>query len=568
MKLVTVQEMKQLEQAADARGHSYADMMECAGQAVARAIQKRVEVRGKIVLVLVGPGNNGGDGLVAARYLKEAGAQVVCYLWRSRSTNDVNEESLIRLVKERGIACLYAGDDEDYKTLRKALRGNNLATGNIPSSGINVIVDALLGTGVTRPIEGKLKEVLDIVREAVQQRREAKKIEWTTMVPPPAAPGRHLPTPLIVAVDVPSGLNCDTGEVDPATLQADLTVTFGAPKQGQFRFPGASILGELVVADIGIPPELLQGISVDVATAGSIAALLPVRPLDAHKGTFGKAMIVAGSINYTGAPYLAAAAAARVGAGLVTLAPPQPLYPVLAAKLTEATFILLPHNMGVLTSNAVKVLAENLPGYAAMLLGPGLGQDQETTEFVHTLLGIVESTKGRIGFRQGKELPAEPIKLPPLVVDADGLNALAQAERWWQHLPPNSILTPHPGEMARLMRTEEKTQDRIAAAREKAAEWNHVVVLKGAHTVTAAPDGRVTVLPFANPGLATAGTGDVLAGCIVGLLAQGLDPFDAAVCGAYLHGLAGQIAAEQVGQTGMLASDLLPALPQAVARLK
>ncbi|MBN1582905.1 MAG: NAD(P)H-hydrate dehydratase [Anaerolineae bacterium] len=550
MKLVTVEEMKQLEKAADANGHSYANMMEQAGRAVSVEIAKRMIVKGKIVLILVGPGNNGGDGLVAARYLKEAGAQIVCYLWKPRTTDDPN----LKLIQERSIPCLYSNDDKNYDTLRKALKS------------ADIIVDALLGTGVTRPIQGKLKDVLEVVREAVSKRRLGRQFEWTAFSPP-VRPRNHL-VPFVVAVDVPSGLNCDSGDVDPVTLPADLTVTFAAPKRGQFRFPGAGILGELAVADIGIAPALAQDLPIDIATAKSVGSHLPVRPWDAHKGTFGKAMIVAGSINYTGAPYLAAAAAARVGTGLVTLAPPQPLYTVLSTKLAEATFVLLAHSTGVLNENAVKILTENMPGYAALLVGPGLGQEKETVAFVHKLLGIGASTSKRMGFHQSQTTELHSTDLPPLVIDADALNALAQVETWWQHVPQNSILTPHPGEMMRLMGSQDKVEDRIAAAMDKAAEWKQILVLKGAHTIVAAPDGRTTLLPFVNPGLATAGTGDVLAGCIVGLLAQGLEPFQAAVCGAYLHGLAGERAVSKMGNAGTLASDLLPELPLAIASLK
>jgi len=559
MKLVTVEEMKRLEQAADAAGHSYAAMMECAGRAVASAVRQRTQIVGKYVLVLVGPGNNGGDGLVAARHLTRAGAQVVCYLWKPCPDDDPNWQR----VQGLSIHCVHSSDDDDARQLRDALQN------------AYVIVDSLLGTGVCRPIGGQLKQILEIAGEVVSLRRSAKPMEWTDLWPSDSGSFSHppLPSPFVVAVDVPSGLNCDTGAVDPVTLPADLTVTFAAPKRGQFRFPGAETIGELVIADIGIDPTLGVDILTEVITAQDASALLPARPLDAHKGTFGKAMIVAGSVNYTGAPYLAAAAAARVGAGLVTLAPPQPLYPTLAAKLTEATFILLPHNMGILVPSAVQVLTSRLETYQAMLLGPGLGRERETVLFVHQLLGITAGIDHRrIGFRHGQEPPTKDVALPSLVIDADGLNAMAEAENWWTYLPDNSILTPHPGEMSRLTGTDTRNEDRIAVAREKASEWKQVVVLKGAYTVVAAPDGRVAVIPFANPGLATAGTGDVLAGAIVGLLTQGLKPFEAAACGAYLHGLAGQIVVEQIGMSckqasGLLAGDLLPALPRAMKRL-
>jgi NAD(P)H-hydrate epimerase len=556
MKLVTVEEMKQLEQAADAAGHTYAAMMENAGRAVAHAIQERISTKGKRMLVLVGPGNNGGDGLVAARHLCQAGAQIVCYLWQPRSKDDPN----LQAIQQCNVHCIQSDSDGDGKTLRKALRN------------ADVIIDALLGTGAKRPIKGTLKKLLTLVRQVAQERRESPIADLAGLVPRLDSPVcTSLPSPFIVAVDVPSGLDCDTGAVDPATLRADLTVTFAAAKRGQFTFPGAEMVGELVVADIGIDPAHSQDHQIEVASPQSIGAMLPSRPPNAHKGTFGKAMIVAGSINYTGAPYLAAAATARVGAGLVTLAPPQSIYSVLATKLSEATFLLLPHEMGVLVPAAIKVLGPKLTQYTTLLIGPGLGREKQTIAFVHQLLGMAQSLKPRrIGFQHSEEPEPEGLELPPLVIDADGLNALAKVEAWWTYVPENTILTPHPGEMARLTGLEraEINSNRIAIARDYAHKWNQVVVLKGAFTVVAAPDGHIAVVPFANPGLATAGTGDVLAGAIAGMLAQDLSAFDAAVCGAYLHGLAGEIVSRQLGTAGMLASDLLLALPEALSRLR
>jgi len=556
MKLVTVDEMKQLEQRSNEAGYGYDVMMENAGRSVAEAIQERMQVRGKRVLVLVGPGNNGGDGLVAARYLSKTGAQIICYLWKSRASDDPNLEA----ARERNVHCMIGEDESSGKMLSKALQN------------ADVIIDALLGTGVTRPIEGSLKELLDRVREAVHERRSPAQTGLVHLLPLAVLHNEQpLPTPYIVAVDVPTGLHSDTGKVDPATVPADLTVTFAAAKRGQFLFPGANALGELLIAHIGIDPALADSIAVEVATAQSVSALLPSRPSNAHKGTFGKAMVVAGSMNFTGAPYLCASGAARAGAGLVTLAPPQPIHAILASKFTEGTYVLLPHNLGVFVPSAIKVLAPHLAGYAAMLVGPGLGQEDETTQFVYQLLGVTPPEQRRhIGFQPGAAGNEETLDLPQLVIDADGLNALAKADKWWDALPDNCILTPHPGEMARLtgLEASEINEDRIGIAREYAGKWGQVVILKGAYTVVAAPDGRATVMPFANPGLATAGTGDVLAGVTLGMLAQGLAPYNAAVCGAYLHGLAGEIVAERVGRAGMLAGDLIPAIPEAIRRLR
>jgi NAD(P)H-hydrate epimerase len=390
----------------------------------------------------------------------------------------------------------------------------------------------------------------------------------------PAEGLAHSNPPAVVALDLPSGLNSDDGALDPAALPADMTVTLAAVKRGHVLFPGAEAVGKLVVGDIGIPLDLYADILLEMATPSQIASLLPARPAGGHKGTFGKALVVAGSVNYTGAASLAAGSATRVGTGLVTLAPPQAIYPIVAARLAEATYLLLPHDMGVLAPDAVKVLSEKVMDYDALLLGPGFGQEKPTEEFLSQLLGGEQAAHSRrLGFLHDDETvgkAAEGPQLPPLVVDADGLNLLARLENWPQLLPPETVLTPHPGEMARLMSCEirEVQADRIGCATQMAAEWKQVVVLKGAHTVVAAPDGRVTLLPFANPAMATAGSGDVLAGAIVGMRAQGLAPFEAALVGAYLHGLAGELAREALGDAGVVAGDLMGMLPLAIRRLK
>ncbi|MFB0536962.1 MAG: NAD(P)H-hydrate dehydratase [Anaerolineae bacterium] len=555
MKVVTTDEMRRIEKAADAGGLSFATMMENAGRAVAEACQRdrRMGPGDRRILVLVGPGNNGGDGLVAARHLHDAGAQVKLYIGQ----RGLEDDDHYALTQERGMATTRAEDDPNLKSLRKLLRE------------ADVIIDALLGTGVSRPIEGPLKDVLEIAKEEVEKRRREEKGK-EPLVSPSSPSSPALPSsPLIVAVDVPSGLNCDDGTVDPTTVPADLTVTFGFPKVGQFLFPGAEYLGELLVADIDIPPSLADDVSLDVATPQMVSELLPKRPLGAHKGTFGKALVVAGSVNYTGAAYLASAAATRVGTGLVTLALAENLHAILASKLSEVTFLLLPHDMGAIVPEATKILSERVFDYNALLLGPGLGRDEKTIEFVQRFLAREwHSKRPRVGFLVTGEEEGEGEKALPLsVIDADGLNALADRPNWWKYLGGPSVLTPHPGEMSRLVGcgVDEVEADRIGAAREMAERWKQVVTLKGAHTVVAAPDRQTVVIPFANPGLATAGSGDVLAGAIVGFLAQGLPPFAAAVAGAYIHGLAGDLVREVTGDAGMVAGDLLPMLPQAIA---
>ncbi len=506
IKIFTVAEMIAAEKAANAAGHSYAAMMEIAGRNVAQAIMDRVTVADKRVLILVGPGNNGGDGLAAGRYLAEAGADVAFYLYKSR---DPEQDPHFAKVRKMGLFIAEAGLDQRYRVLRTRLVHTD------------ILVDALLGTGVSRPIGGELAKLMKIVRATLSS-----------------------PLPFIAAVDCPSGLNCDTGALDALAIPADLTVTFAGPKRGHFIFPGAAACGELVTAEIGIDPALpvAADVKLELATAVLARQLLPPRPPDGHKGTFGTAVICAGSGHYWGAPMLAGKAAYRAGAGLVALAVPEKIRATVAGQLPEATYPPVAA-AETLDGRSLSFLLETVSA-KAMLAGPGLDQ---AADFIVALLAADH--------------------LPPLVVDADGLNLLAQIPGWQGKLPPHTILTPHPGEMARLMDmplAEIKQMDRVALAQEQAAAWGHVVLLKGAYTVVAAADGRTHLLPFANPALGAAGSGDILAGTIVGLLAQGMEPYEAAVLGGYLHGAAASLYA---GSVGLLAGELADLLPEAIRGL-
>ena len=532
MFIVTAAQMKKAEDAANALGHSYEAMMELAGQAVAEAIAAEFDPAGRHVAVLVGPGNNGGDGLVAARHLADLGATVSLYIWRR--TNLEQDPNWLRLEPYQLPAFFYAADEA----------GQRLAQLLEQSA---IVVDALLGTGVSRPIRGDLAALLTQAGTIIEHRRAG---ELPTLLDPldPADPTEG--GPAIVAVDIASGLYSDTGAVDPLTLPADLTVTFAAPKRGHVLFPGAAYVGQLVIADIGIAVDEPAG--PQLATWPLIASLLPDRPLFGHKGTFGKALLVAGCSFYTGAPALSGRAAYRVGAGLVTLAVPEPIQAMVATNLTEATYLPLPHQAGAIDPAAVQPVLAQLGGYSAMLVGPGLSQAEPTGQFLdHLLAGLAEQDA------------------PPLIFDADALNILAQRPAWWTRLPPDSVLTPHPGEMSRLtgLSIAELEAGRLEVVSEMAQTWRQTVVFKGAFTVVAASSGAVMVMPFANPALATAGSGDVLAGCIAGLLAQGLSPFEAAVVGAYLHGLAGELARDRLWQAGVMAGDLAELIPVAMREI-
>jgi NAD(P)H-hydrate epimerase len=344
---------------------------------------------------------------------------------------------------------------------------------------------------------------------------------------------------------------------------------------------GAQAVGQLSIAPIGIPDDLkeLQAVQWTVVDSETVRKLLPERPADSNKGTFGKVLVVAGSVNYIGAAGLAAEAAYRSGAGLVTVGAPQPVVAALAGRFTEATWLLLPHDMGVISQQAARIVIEEAPDYQAMILGPGWGREETTRDFLTALLDQSDDAprvraRRKIGFLSSEPGAEEsdrsrtPSGLPLLVIDADG-ESLAEMDNWWKARSERVGLTPHPGEMARLTKTETKAvqANRWEIARDKAVS-GVILLLKGAHTLIAAPDGRVAVLPFKTDALATAGTGDVLAGTIAGLLAQGLAAFEAAIAGGYLHGLAGQTAAEWGASRSVIAGDVLSALEDAIEMIE
>ncbi|MFP3895540.1 MAG: NAD(P)H-hydrate dehydratase [Anaerolineales bacterium] len=561
MKLVSIEKMGQIEEAANAAGLRYDIMMENAGKAAALATRELLRHTASHVLILVGPGNNGGDGLVAARYLRAWGHRVTVYIWKREREEDPN----LQKVQSMDMPLVRADEDPEFEALEALVRN------------ADVVLDALLGTGVQGSLRGDLPALLIHVSEGLKPRQEKRMVPFFHLLTPsgPSLRGaswRKKPStsrPLVVAVDTPSGLDCDTGQVDEHTLHADLTVTFAAPKPGLFLFPGAARVGELLVADIGIAPQFAADVPLCVATPQRVGQSLPGRPANAHKGSFGKALIVAGSINYVGAPCLAAEAAYRVGTGLVTLAAANAIYDSVTAKLTEATFLVLPDDMGALTPAALPLIAEQAEEYDVLLVGPGLGTEQKTGAFVQALLrGETQIRRPSLGFEVSEPEAETTFTPPPLVIDADALNLIADKGEWWKEIPTGSVITPHPGEMARLLHCEigDIESDRIGTAADTAKKWGCTVILKGAYTVVASPTGQATVIPFANPALATAGTGDVLAGTIAGLIAQGLSGYEAAVCGAYVHGLAGE--RQPYGSSGMMARDLLSELPKILEQLR
>jgi NAD(P)H-hydrate epimerase len=511
VKLVTAAQMRELEQDAVAAGTSLDELMEQAGLAAAQEAWLSLGVvAGRRILVLCGPGNNGGDGLVAARHLAEWEGDVVVYLLAPRAAADSN----LAKVRELGVPIFAATEDVDGAALQQAL------------DGAEMVIDALLGTGRSRAIDGALAEILRRLHDA----------------------GQRGHAPRILAVDLPTGIDADSGRADALAVRADMTVTFGLAKVGLYTLPGSEYAGRVQVVDIGLPKESVERVPLDLLDTSWVRPRLPERPKSGNKGTFGKVLVVAGSRSYVGAARLAAEACYRAGAGLVTIACPASLQAMLAPAIAEATWLPLDEEHGALTAAAGAAVLEALASYDVLLIGPGLGQ---STGVRHAVTAIVASL---------------PSHLRGCVIDADALNALAGQPAWHERVAVASVLTPHPGEMARLRGTTVAAvqDDRLNTATSAAAAWRQTVVLKGAHTVVAASDGRGAISPSANPLLATAGTGDVLAGAIAGLMAQGLAAFEAAGCGVYLHGLAADELGEDLGDRGLLAGDLLKALPSAM----
>ena len=517
MKIVNVAQMAAIEQASERAGVSTDALMENAGLAVAQGARDLVGAAGIRVMVLVGPGNNGSDGLVAARHLRRWGAEVTCFVVAGRPDTDPK----MALALEYDVRVIDAISTEAFE--RMLLRSD-------------LVIDALLGTGRTRPLEGPIREAMLCLANA-----------------------RSVPNrPNLLALDLPTGLDADTGKVDFSAVPCDVTFVLGYPKVGLLDFPGTEHAGELRVLGIGVPRGLNEEalIQLELLERDWVAGHLPNRPLDSHKGTFGHALVVAGSRNYVGAAYLASQACVRAGAGLTTLATPETVYPIAAAKSTEPIYLpLLDDEEGHVDARAAHRIRNGLRRYTNFLVGCGLGLSEGTATFVEELLFNQDDP----GF---SELPA--------LVDADGLNNLARIEGWPERHRGPLVLTPHPGEMATLtgLPTSEIQRDRVAITREYAAKWDVTLVLKGANTVIGQPDGTVNVASFANPGMATGGTGDVLSGIICGLMAQGLTPAVAAACGVYLHGESGREVASRLGNTGMAASDLLPQIPMAMHRLR
>ena len=509
MKIVSAEQMRELDrQAIEEHGVPGLTLMENAGRAVAEAARRMTEGRsGRPIAIVCGRGNNGGDGFVAARHLAQMDRRVEVYLAGGRQEVRGDAAENLQRLAEAGVAVTEVAEADTFaRTCSRA----------------SLVVDALLGTGLSGQVSGLVGRLIEAINECGTA---------------------------VLAVDIPSGLDADRGRPLGVAVRATETVTLGLPKLGLFLVPGIDYAGRVTVADIGLPSEVVA----DCPAAGDLVErewvrmLLPPRRRSAHKGEFGHVLAIAGSAGLSGAAAMCAQAAMRVGAGLVTVGCPESINEILEIKLTEAMTYPLPETYErSLDTWALAPILELAQAASVVAIGPGLSTQPETVVLVRRLVARLDR---------------------PMVIDADALNALADASVLLEGEHAPAVLTPHPGEMARLMgvTAAEVQAQRPHFAEAAAGRFKSVIILKGACSIIAARGRPLTINGTGNPGMASGGTGDILTGMVAGLIAQGLLPFEAAAAATYLHGLAGDLAAARVGEAGLIASDLLASVPEALA---
>lgn len=508
MKLVTAEKMRAIDkEAIEKRGMPGPHLMERAGQGIAEQIRDQILFgrTGASFAIFCGKGNNGGDGFVIARYLHQYGSKVAVYFpGPSEALSDDARLNYNRAVKEK-------------------IEINELSgSGDLPSMlDCDYIIDAIFGTGFSGAPRGILSEIISYINKQGKA---------------------------VIAVDCPSGLNVDTGQHEGEVVDADFTFTLALPKYGLYLSPGRELAGIVDIVPIGIPDEVIDSFHIreNLITRENVASLLPQRKPEGHKGDFGKLFVLAGSTGLTGAATLCAHAAARSGLGLVTVGCPASLNPILEMKLTEPMTYPLPDvaRKGALALRGLGEIRQIIRESDALVIGPGVGRHHETRELIQRIVADLAK---------------------PAIIDADGLNAFEKNRAPLEGEHTELVLTPHPGEFRRLINEEipAALPSRFDLVRQYAAKYNSVIVLKGSPSIVVDTDGELYLNPTGNDGMATGGTGDVLSGIIGSFLAQGLSPLHAAVCGVYLHGLAGDLAASELGKRSLIAGDLIDFLPDA-----
>ncbi len=516
MKILTSAQMKEIDRRTiDEIGIPGPVLMENAGIQIFRFLQALIlpYVDDDEIVIVAGKGNNGGDGLVIARHLWNNGTAPQVLLLGSRTEVRGDAALNLRIAQKLGLPVKEIKTDVDWNAQRRRLKDASL------------IIDAIFGTGLTKPAEGiYARAIEDINRSAAFK----------------------------VAVDIPSGLFSDSFEIIGPAVKADVTVTLAAPKIAHVFPPAEEWVGELMIADISVPPPLLNspGLKLEMVDKQDLLVSFQDRNKDSHKGTYGHLLIIAGSFGKTGAALMAAKAALKTGAGLVTVATPRSCLPMVARGMAELmTEALMETKEGTIAAEALAGARALLKGKDALLVGPGISTHDSTAEFLAELLA--------------------GIKLP-VVIDADGLNIISKRPKLLKKLPRPAILTPHPGEFARLidLPLRDVIKHKLELAPEFARNYGVFLVLKGYRTLTCSPDGRTFINPTGNPGMATGGSGDVLSGMIAGFLMQEKDPLGAVLAAVYLHGLSGDLAAEKIGERALVAGDLIRYLPKAAKTLE
>ncbi len=513
MKLVTAEQMRLIDkETIENRGIPGPELMENAGRGIAEGIRDNIlgDTEGRKLAVICGKGNNGGDGFVVARYLHQWGCEVEIYY--PAPDEKLSEDARLNFikVKELGIPL-------------HAIKEKNQLPARLDTE---CIIDAVFGTGFSGSPRGLLGDFIEYIN------------------------AQELP---VIAVDCPSGLNVDTGQHEGAGVRAMYSFPLASPKIGMYYSPGRELCGLVETVPIGVPDDVYAQFDIreNLITPELVESLLPERKPDGHKGTFGKLFMVAGSMGLTGAACLASLASARAGLGLVTLGCPRSLNPILETKLTEVMTYPLPEvgDKGVLSKRALGEIKKEIAIRDAVIIGPGIGRHHETFELVHRLVGSLEK---------------------PAIIDADGLNAFEKDRTELEGEHPTLVLTPHPGEFRRLIDKDLPSDlyELYDLVRNYSRKYNAVIVLKGSPTVVVNIDGQLYLNPTGNNGMGTGGTGDVLSGIIGSFLAQGMAPSEAAICAVYIHGLAGDLAAAELGYRSMIAGDLIDYLSEAFALLE
>ena len=488
------------------------ELMENAGKGIVETLKRRFDnLSRKRVLIFCGKGNNGGDGLVTARLLFNMGVHVTVLMLENKANLRIDAATNAESVCKLGISIIEV-EKTNISSLERCLES------------CDIVIDALFGTGLTRPVNNLYKQVIEKINQAKK---------------------------FVVAVDIPSGLDSDSGQLLGSCIRADLTLALMLLKRCHLLFPAAELMGEIETIDIKIPSEVVdsQTIKVQVTEEADLHSWFRKRATDSHKGNFGHVLVIAGSKGKGGAAGLASLAALRMGCGLVTLALPESCQKALEFNPLEVMTVPAPEtDAGTFALSAKKILLNHCKGKAAVAIGPGLSTEPETVQLLNELLPAIDC---------------------PLIIDADGVNAIAQSPNLISKLGADTVLTPHPKEMSRIsgVETSKILESRIENAEKFARSYSVNIVLKGASTIISEPNGLTTINPTGNPGMATAGSGDVLTGVIASLIAQGFSSPKAAIAGTYLHGLAGDIFAKSESQTSLIAGDLLRTLPESMKRI-